>query len=129
MYTRDRNSLVGPDSEPKGRIALSPCFGRLLWSSKRQVASSANSVRRPGRPFRFFDNRQKYLLFVTTTTEKREVLVATLRRELGDEAQGYDIFWQPEERYRFRYGLNALPGEMDDAIGTSTLLVAWNAAV
>ena len=30
-------------------------------------------TRRQGRPFRFFDNRQKYLLFVTTTTEKREV--------------------------------------------------------
>ena len=30
-------------------------------------------ARQKGPPFRFFDNRQKYLLFVTTTTEKREV--------------------------------------------------------
>ena len=59
----------------------------------------------------------------------REVLIAELRRALGKEAGGYDIVWQPEERYRFRYRLNALPGEMGNAIGTSTLLAAWNAAV
>ena len=59
----------------------------------------------------------------------REVLISELRRALGKEAGGYEIVWQPEERYRFRYRLNALPGEMGHAIGTSTLLAAWNAAV
>ena len=34
-------------------------------------ASSANAVAPPG--FRFFDNRQKYLLFVSTCSEKTEV--------------------------------------------------------
>lgn len=33
-------------------------------------------------PFRFFDNREKYLLFVTTTSEKAEV-AARIGRELG----------------------------------------------
>ncbi|MEY2553318.1 MAG: hypothetical protein QOC57_1178, partial [Ilumatobacteraceae bacterium] len=33
-------------------------------------------------PFRFFDNREKYLLFVMTTSEKAEV-AARIGRELG----------------------------------------------
>jgi hypothetical protein len=59
----------------------------------------------------------------------REALIAQLRDTLGTKMGSYDIVWQPEERYRFRYELNALPGEMGHAIGTSTLLAAWNAAV
>ena len=35
----------------------------------------------PAEPFRFFDNREKYLLFVTTTSEKAEV-AARIGREL-----------------------------------------------
>jgi hypothetical protein len=59
----------------------------------------------------------------------REMLITQLRGALGIKPGGYDIVWQPEERYLFRYQLNALPGEMGHAIGTSTLLAAWNAAV
>ena len=34
-----------------------------------------------GEPFRFFDNREKYLLFVTTTSEKA-VVAARVGKEL-----------------------------------------------
>ena len=49
---------------------------------------------RSDRPFRFFDNRQKYLLFTTTTTEKREVAerVGLEIAELRPEPPALSVF-------------------------------------
>ncbi len=45
-------------------------------------AASAAATSAKAEPFRFFDNREKYLLFVMTTSEKAEV-AARIGRELG----------------------------------------------
>jgi len=68
-------------------------------------------------PFRFYDNRQKYLAFVTTCNEKA---VIAARCALTDP---------PDEEAVFRYQMHTLPSEIGDRIGTSTLFAAWNAVI
>ena len=46
------------------------------------VGAAASSVERSARHFRFYDNREKYLLFVTTTNEK-----ARIAEQIGNELQ------------------------------------------
>ena len=59
----------------------------------------------------------------------RHELLATLRRELGGEAQHYDLSDPPDAQAIFRYQMHTLPSEICDRIGTSTLFAAWNAAI
>lgn len=57
----------------------------------------------------------------------RNILVETLRDQLGDDAGAfvYDDISDAE----FRYHLQLADDEVGDNIGTSTLLAAWNAAI
>ncbi len=57
----------------------------------------------------------------------RNILVETLRDQLGDDAGAfvYDDMSDAE----FRYHLQLADDEVGDNIGTSTLLAAWNAAI
>ena len=54
-----------------GRIAAAARTSRRRSARAVNGAAAANAVAPPG--FRFFDNRQKYLLFVSTCSEKTEV--------------------------------------------------------
>src|SRR5438132_7245312 len=52
------------------RAALPPEPGKPAIAKSTNGAAAAGAIAPPG--FRFFDNRQKYLLFVSTCSEKTE---------------------------------------------------------
>jgi len=68
-------SIEQPDSRSYGDAASSP-------PSESQRASEPEGEGAPSRNFRFFDNRQKYLLFVNTCDEK-EVIARRAGLELA----------------------------------------------
>ena len=61
-------------------------------------------------------------------TSRHDVLRAT-RNELGREARRFNFNAYADNRAIFRYSMYALPTEISESIGTSTLFAAWNAAV
>jgi len=62
------------------------------------------------------------------TTDRHALLRAT-KAELGAEGRGLNFNAYADARSLFRYHMHTLPNEIGDAIGTSTLLAAWNAAI
>ena len=60
--------------------------------------------------------------------DRHQMLRAT-REALGADARGLVFNGPPDGRSLFRYAMHALPSEVDETIGTSTLLAAWNAAI
>jgi SAM-dependent methyltransferase len=58
------------DAEPGNRSVLAFPGPRPAAASPRAATAPAALTSEPQRNFRFFDNRQKYLLFVTTCSEK-----------------------------------------------------------
>ena len=61
-------------------------------------------------------------------TDRHQLLRAT-KIELGSVSRDYNLATYPDARSLFRYEMHTLPSEISDAIGTSTLWAAWNAAV
>ena len=61
-------------------------------------------------------------------TDRHQLLRAT-KIELGSVSRDYNLAAYPDPRSLFRYEMHTLPSEISDAIGTSTLWAAWNAAV
>jgi len=61
-------------------------------------------------------------------TDRHALLKAT-RAELGTDGRDLNFNAYADNRSIFRYEMHTLPEEISDAIGTSTLLAAWNAAV
>lgn len=61
-------------------------------------------------------------------TDRHQLLRAT-KLELGSASRDYNLSAYPDTRSLFRYEMHTLPSEISDAIGTSTLWAAWNAAV
>jgi hypothetical protein len=61
-------------------------------------------------------------------TDRHQLLRAT-KLELGSVSRDYNLAANPDARSLFRYEMHTLPSEISDAIGTSTLGAAWNAAV
>ncbi|HET7201284.1 MAG TPA: hypothetical protein VFI80_10785 [Burkholderiales bacterium] len=61
-------------------------------------------------------------------TDRHQLLKAT-RNELGTDGRDLNFNAYADNRSIFRYEMHTLPEEISDAIGTSTLLAAWNAAV
>lgn len=61
-------------------------------------------------------------------TDRHQLLRAT-KLELASAGRDYNLAANPDARSLFRYELHTLPSEISDAIGTSTLWAAWNAAV
>ncbi|HEX4023343.1 MAG TPA: hypothetical protein VHX52_01365 [Steroidobacteraceae bacterium] len=59
----------------------------------------------------------------------RAQLIAALKTELGRDARDFSFSAFPDEKAVFRYDMHALPSEIADRIGTSTLYAAWNAAI
>jgi hypothetical protein len=61
-------------------------------------------------------------------TDRHALLKAT-RAELGNDGKDLNFNAYADNRSIFRYDMHTLPEEISAAIGTSTLLAAWNAAV
>ena len=59
----------------------------------------------------------------------RYQLLRTTKLELGAASRDYNFTAYHNTRSLFRYEMHTLPNEISDAIGTSTLWAAWNAAV
>lgn len=59
----------------------------------------------------------------------RHQLLKALKAELGSESGNYVFGAGADARSVFRFDMHTLPGELSGAIGTSTLLAAWNAAI
>jgi hypothetical protein len=59
----------------------------------------------------------------------RHEILQAVKSELGSEARRYNFNAYADARAIFRYDMHALPSEISDSIGTSTLFAAWNAAV
>lgn len=59
----------------------------------------------------------------------RHELVKTLKASLGKSAQNYNFNAGSDDKAVFRYRMHTLPTEISEAIGTSTLFAAWNAAI
>jgi SAM-dependent methyltransferase len=62
------------------------------------------------------------------TTDRHALLRAT-KAELGGAGRALNFGAYADTRSLFRYDMHTLPSEIGDAIGTSTLFAAWNAAV
>ena len=61
-------------------------------------------------------------------TDRHQLLRAT-KVELDGEAHRFMFEAGSDEQSLFRYDMHTLPSEISNAIGTSTLFAAWNAAV
>jgi SAM-dependent methyltransferase len=59
----------------------------------------------------------------------RHELLKVTKQVLGTEARGLNFHAYSDQRAYFRYKMHTLPMEISSAIGTSTLLAAWNAAI
>jgi hypothetical protein len=59
----------------------------------------------------------------------RHQLLAALKSELRREARDFSLASPTNGMSIFRYEMHALPREIGDRIGTSTLFAAWNAAI
>jgi len=60
--------------------------------------------------------------------DRHQLLKAT-KQALGADARGLNFNAYSDQRALFRYKMHTLPQELSAAIGTSTLLAAWNAAI
>jgi hypothetical protein len=60
--------------------------------------------------------------------DRHQVLKA-LKQELGAAGRDLNFNAYADNRSLFRYEMHTLPSEISDAIGTSTLFAAWNAAI
>ena len=52
-----------------------------------------------------------------------------VKHELGGAGRDLDFNAYADNRPLFRYEMHALPSEISELIGTSTLFAAWNAAI
>ena len=59
----------------------------------------------------------------------RHELIKVLKEHLGRSAQNYNFNAGSDAKSIFRYRMHTLPTEIGEAIGTSTLFAAWNAAI
>jgi hypothetical protein len=59
----------------------------------------------------------------------RHQLLKKVKAELGTHARNLNFNAYSDARSLFRYHMHALPSEVSESIGTSTLFAAWNAAI
>jgi hypothetical protein len=105
----------------------------------REVAAAVEPRDSP--PFRFYDNRQKYLAFVNTCNEKATVARRAARElsqlrpyppalRIFDAGMGDATVLSRLMGSAHRdFPMHTLPSEIGDRIGTSTLFAAWNAVI
>jgi hypothetical protein len=58
----------------------------------------------------------------------RHQILKAVKHELGPAARDLNFNAYADNRSLFRHDMHALPSEISDSIGTSTLFAAWNAA-
>jgi hypothetical protein len=59
----------------------------------------------------------------------RHDLLRAVKQALGPAGRALNFNAYADQRSIFRYDMHTLPSEIDESIGTSTLLAAWNAAI
>jgi hypothetical protein len=59
----------------------------------------------------------------------RHQILRAAKHELGQKGRNLNFNAYADSRSIFRYDMHALPSEISNAIGTSTLFAAWNAAI
>ena len=59
----------------------------------------------------------------------RHDILRAVKQALGPAGRDLNFNAYADQRSIFRYDMHTLPSEIDEAIGTSTLLAAWNAAI
>jgi SAM-dependent methyltransferase len=59
----------------------------------------------------------------------RHQILKAVKQELGPAARELNFNAYADNRSLFRHDMHALPSEISDSIGTSTLFAAWNAAI
>ncbi len=59
----------------------------------------------------------------------RHQIMKAVKHELGPAGRELNFNVYADNRALFRYDMHTLPSEISDAIGTSTLFAAWNAAI
>lgn len=62
-------------------------------------------------------------------TIRRHELIKILKDELGRESGLYNFNALSDNKSLFKYRMHTLPNEIDENLGTSTILAAWNAAI
>ena len=62
-------------------------------------------------------------------THDRHEIMKAVKHELGPAGRDLNFNVNADTRALFRYEMHTLPSEVSDAIGTSTLFAAWNAAI
>jgi hypothetical protein len=60
---------------------------------------------------------------------RRHELLRSLKEALGPDSGSYNFNAYSDNRALFQYRMHALPAEVTENLGTSTLLAAWNAAI
>jgi hypothetical protein len=59
----------------------------------------------------------------------RHQILKAVKHELGQAGRDLNFNVYADNRSLFRYDMHTLPSEISEAIGTSTLFAAWNAAI
>jgi hypothetical protein len=59
----------------------------------------------------------------------RHAILKAVKQELGSHARHFNFNAYSDARSIFQYDMHTLPNEVSSAIGTSTILAAWNAAI
>ncbi|MBI2970097.1 MAG: hypothetical protein HYY36_05100 [Gammaproteobacteria bacterium] len=62
-------------------------------------------------------------------TVRRHELLRALKEQLGRDASTYNFNAYSDNKALFQYRMHTLPAEINQNLGTSTLLAAWNAAI
>ncbi|MGB5081323.1 MAG: hypothetical protein WBO23_11345 [Burkholderiales bacterium] len=147
FYREDHKFLLDPVFPRRGTgradydlvIASQPYRARasVQFKAEKVLAPLARSLASGGRMIAIHSHGQDPGLEIVQRiwpgerpfqTDRHALLKAT-RAELGADGRDLNFNAYADNRSIFRYEMHTLPEEISDAIGTSTLLAAWNAAV
>jgi len=148
LYREDHRFLLDPVIPRPGRtvadydlvIASQPYRARMPTDFKvdKVIAPLARSLAPGGRLLGIHSHGHDPGLEIIRTvwpgedpfTTSRHDILNTLKRKFGRAQRDYNFNAYADRRAIFRYDMHTLPSEVGSrAIGTSTLLAAWNAAI
>jgi hypothetical protein len=122
-------------------IASQPYRARatLDFKAKRVIAPLAKALRSGGRLIAIHSHGHDPGMEIINKVwpddnpfvHDRHQILKTVKQELGPAGRDLNFNAYADSRSLFRYEMHTLPSEVDvaSAIGTSTLLAAWNAAI
>jgi len=149
IYREDHKFLLDPMiPKPGGTmadydliIASQPYRARasLDFKAKRVIAPLAKALRPGGRLLAIHSHGHDPGMEIINKiwpddnpfVHDRHQILKTVKQELGPAGRDLNFNAYADSRSLFRYEMHTLPSEVDQAsaIGTSTLLAAWNAAI